>query len=202
MRECCQTCNSNIQGSIHCRPSNNNSNYPLQLWDRLTLQVKDTLNMLPGSCGDPSKSTYEVLNSPYNWNRYPLAPLGCKAIVYKDGDTHSSWASHSVNAFYLGPAKDHYRCYNHYVPETKAHRISGSTELFPQHCQLRSLMPHQHFRALTDELTNKTALANSTPKGRCLLQLLSTQIISIRYPPSVSHKQRVTAECQRQARKE
>ncbi len=23
----------------------------------------------------------------------PLAPLGCKAIIYEDGDTHDSWAS-------------------------------------------------------------------------------------------------------------
>jgi hypothetical protein len=143
------------------------SNFPLQLWDQLTtLQVKDTLNMLQGSHIDPSKSAYKVLNEPYDWNRYPLASLlGCKAIVNKDGDTHGSWASHGVDAFYLGPAKDHYQCNNYYVPKTKAYRISGSTELFLQHCQLPALTPNQHFRALTDELTEETALANSTPKG-------------------------------------
>jgi hypothetical protein len=121
------------------------SDFPLQLWDRLTSQVEDTLNLLRGSWVDPSKSAYEILNAPYDWIHYPLAPLGCKAIVYEDGDTCGSWASRGVDAFYLGPAKDHYRCNNYYVPETLAYRILGSTELFPQHCQLPSLTPHQHF---------------------------------------------------------
>jgi len=63
------------------------SNFPLQLWDRLTPQIEDTLNLLRASWVYPIKSAYEVLNGPYDWNRYPLAPLGCKAVVYKDGDT-------------------------------------------------------------------------------------------------------------------
>ena len=125
------------------------SNFPLQLWDRLTPQVKDTLNLLCTSRVDPTKFAYEILNGPYDWNRYPLAPLVCKAVVYEDGNTRGSWASCGVDAFYLGPAKDHYCCNRYYIPETWAYRISGSTELFPQHCQLPSLTPHQHFRALT-----------------------------------------------------
>ncbi len=86
------------------------SDFPLQLWDRLTPQVEDTLNMLRASRIDPTKSAYEILNGTYDWNRYPLAPLRCKAVVYKDGNTRGSWASRGVDAFYLGPAKDHYRC--------------------------------------------------------------------------------------------
>jgi hypothetical protein len=57
------------------------SNFPLQLWDKLTPQVQDTLNMLRASQTDPTKSAYEMLNRPYNWNQYPLAPLCCKAVV-------------------------------------------------------------------------------------------------------------------------
>ena len=107
------------------------SNSPLQLWDRLTPQVKDTLNLLCASRVDPTKSAYEILIGPYDWNRYPLAPLGRKAIVYEDGNTHGSWAFRGVDDFYMGIAKDHYRCNRYYIPETWAYRISGSTELFP-----------------------------------------------------------------------
>ena len=159
------------------------SDFPLQLWDRLTPQVEATLNLLRASRVDPTKSAYEILNGPYDWNRYPLAPLGCKAVVYEDGDTRGSWASHGVDAFYLGPAKDHYRCDHYYVPETRAYRISGSTELFPQHCQLPSLTPHQQFRALTDELTDTADIFGATPKGRRLLKLLGTRITTILDPP-------------------
>ncbi len=84
------------------------SKFPLQLWDQLTPQIQDTINLMQASCIDPTKSAYEILNEPYNWNRYPLALLGCKAIVYKDGDSRGSWASRGVNAWYLGPSKDHY----------------------------------------------------------------------------------------------
>jgi hypothetical protein len=96
------------------------SDFSLHLWDRLTPQVKATLNLLSASRVDRTKSAYEVLNGPYDWNRYPLAPLGCKAVVYDDGDTRGSCASCGVDAFYLGPAKDHYQCDIYYVPETRA----------------------------------------------------------------------------------
>ncbi len=63
------------------------SDFPLQLQDQLTPQVKDTLIMLRPSRVDPTKSAYKILNSPYDWNWYLLAPLGCKAVVYEDRDT-------------------------------------------------------------------------------------------------------------------
>ncbi len=54
------------------------ADFPLQLWDRLTSQVEDCLNLMRASQIDPKISAYEALNGPYDWNRYPLAPLGCK----------------------------------------------------------------------------------------------------------------------------
>jgi hypothetical protein len=66
------------------------SNFFLQLWDRQAPQIQDTLSLLGALRIDPSKSEYEILNRPYNWNRYPLALLGCKAVVYTNGDTRGS----------------------------------------------------------------------------------------------------------------
>ena len=110
------------------------SKFPLQLWDKVTSQVQGTLNLLRTSRIDQSKLDYEILNEPYNLNRYPLAPLGCKAIVYKDGDRRGLWVSRGVAAWYLGLSKDHYQCDLYYIIETQAYRTSGSTKLFPQHC--------------------------------------------------------------------
>jgi hypothetical protein len=179
--------------------------FPIQLWDRLTPQVMNTLNMLRASRIDPSISAYEALHGPYDWNRYPLAPLGCKAVIYEDGDVRGSWASRGVDGWYLGPSTDHYRCDVYYVPETRGYRVSGSTELFPQHCQLPVLTPHQHLRALTDELAAEGSKAGNTTKGRRLLKLLQSHIDGILTPPPVilptlptmSDEQRVTTEQQR-----
>jgi hypothetical protein len=125
------------------------SNFPLQLWDNIIPQVQDMLNMMHASRVDPTRSAHEVLNGPYDWNRYPLAPLGCKAVVYEDRDTRGSWALQGVDGWYLGPSKDHYWCNLYFIPEMRAYCISGSTELFPQHCQIPCLTKHQHFWALT-----------------------------------------------------
>ena len=168
--------------------------FPLQLWDKLTPQIITCLNLLRASRIDPSKSAHEIVHGPYDWNRYPLAPLGCKAVVYEDGDTRGSWASRGVDGWYLGPSLDHYRCDKYYIPETRAYRISGSTELFPQHCQLPDMTPHQHFRALTDELTECAHPAGATTKGRRLLNLLRQRIDTILHPPLPIDEQRVDDE--------
>jgi hypothetical protein len=107
--------------------------FPIQLWDKLAPQVQDTLNLLRALIINPAISAYKILNGLYDWNRYPLALLGCKAVVYNNGDSRGSWASQGVNGWYLGPSHDHYRCDLYYKPEMWAYWISCSTEHSPQH---------------------------------------------------------------------
>jgi hypothetical protein len=128
------------------------SNFPLQLWDRLTQHIETTLNLLRPSHIDPTKSAYEALHGPYDWNRFPLAPPGCKAVIYEDPESRTSWGSRGTDAWYLGPSLDHYRCNHFFVPETRAYRISGSAELFPQHCQVPFLLWNEHLQEVVDEL--------------------------------------------------
>ena len=45
------------------------SEFPLQLWDRISPQVQDCLNLMRPSRINPSISAYEALNGPYDWNR-------------------------------------------------------------------------------------------------------------------------------------
>ncbi len=59
------------------------SEFPLQLWDKLAPQVQNMLNLLQKSRTNPNILAYKALNGPYNWDRYPLAPPGCKAIIYE-----------------------------------------------------------------------------------------------------------------------
>ena len=168
------------------------ADFPLQLWDKLAPQVQDTLNLLRASRVNPEVSAYEALNGPYDWGRYPLAPPGCKAVIYEAPAVRGSWAARGTDAWLLGPSKDHYRCNIYYVPETSAYRISGSAELFPQHCQLPNLTPHEHIEALTLELTNEAREAATTPKGKALIKLLRTHLDAILEPPITEPQQRVT----------
>ncbi len=146
------------------------NNFPLQLWDKLAPQVQDTLNLLRTSRKNPDISAYEALNGPYDWNRNPLAPPGCKTIIYKAPAVQGSWASCGTDAWYLSPSKDHYQCNLFCVPETRAYQVSGSVELFPQHCQVPNLSRDEHLKALTEELHTKTTVAVGTTKGKALLK--------------------------------
>jgi hypothetical protein len=59
------------------------SEFPLQLWDKLTSQVVTTLNLIRAYRINPRISAYEAIWDPYNWNCFPLAPPGCKAVIYE-----------------------------------------------------------------------------------------------------------------------
>ncbi len=95
-----------------------NNEFPLQLWDCITPQVKNDMNLLHRSQIDPSKLAYESIYGPYDWNRFPLAPLGCKAVVYKFLEHRWSWGSRGTKAWYMGPSLDHNHCCHYFVPET------------------------------------------------------------------------------------
>ncbi len=167
------------------------------MWDRLTPQVRDTLNLMQASRINPEILAYKALNGPYDWKTYPLAPLGCKAVIYKDGDNRGLWASRGINGWYLSPSKDHYRCALYYIPETRAYCILGLTELFLQHCQLPNLTPDQHFHALTNKLANETATANKTPTERRLIKLLQSRTKQIVEPTAGMTEQEAKEQEQR-----
>jgi hypothetical protein len=168
-----------------------NQDFPLHLWNKITPQVINMLNMMHTLCNHPTKAAYKILNNPYNWNCYHHAPLSCKAVIYKDGDTRGLWASRGINGWYLGSSIDHYRWDLYYVPDTWGYRISGSIKLFPQHCQLPDMSPHQHLQALTKELQARATEANTTTKGRQILRMLQDRITAMLSPPPSQEEQRV-----------
>jgi hypothetical protein len=149
--------------------------------------------------GDDTSNANKVLYGQYDRNQYPLVPLGCKAVVYEDGDTRGSRALRGVDDWYLGPSMDHYRCDLYYIPETRGYQILGSTELFLQHCQLPDMTPHQHFHALTDKLMADTDHTSTTPKGQRIIQLLQDCIMALLAPPPTAKEQRVNNNTIREA---
>ena len=138
---------------------------------------------------DPTISAYKALNGPYDWNWYPLAPLQCKAVIYEDSNIWGSWASRGVDGWYLRPSRDHYRCALYYIPETRAYRISGSTEVYPQNCQLPNLTNIQHLRALTDKLAEETKIAAQIPQGRVCIKNRQSNITKILNPSVANNKE-------------
>jgi hypothetical protein len=155
------------------------SEFPQQLWDKLAPQVQNTLNLLQASRINPNILAYETLNGPYNWDRYPLTPPSCKAIIYEAPAVQGSWAVQGTDAWYLGPSKDHYQCNLYYVPETRTYCILGSAELFPQNCEVPNLSNMAHMKALTKELKIATSFTVKTHNGHTFIWELKIAIDGI-----------------------
>jgi hypothetical protein len=100
---------------------------------------------------------YETLGGPYDWNHFPLAPLRTKAMIQEDADTRASWAPHGVDAWMLGPSKDHYQCHSYYVSEMSGYCVVGSADLFPQLCIEPTFTPVAHMKELSEKLQQMLA---------------------------------------------
>ena len=94
--------------------------FPPSLWDRLLPQTEITLNLLCQSNATPTVSAYAHLNGSFNYNKMPLAPMGCKVQVHKKSDSWGTWAFHSVNGWYLATSPEHYRTHTCHINSTQS----------------------------------------------------------------------------------
>ena len=101
-----------IEMSIH-------KDFILHLWCRLLPQAIVTLNLLRLSIINPTLSVHAQLHGLFNFNATPFAPPGTKVIIHQKPTVRKSWAPRGKDGWYIDRAKDHYRCYNIYVKETR-----------------------------------------------------------------------------------
>jgi len=90
-----------------------------------------TLNFLRSCRFNPKLSAYEALNGTFDFNTTPLVPPGTKVLLHEKPDVRRTWAPRGTNAWYIGPALEHYRCVECYMPETRSTRIADTLEYFP-----------------------------------------------------------------------
>ena len=105
--------------------------FPLYLWDELLPQAEITLNLLRSSRTCPKMSAHAHLHGIFNYNATPLAPPGCQALIYEDPTHRRSFGTHGVSAYYIGPAMEHYRNYQFFVPSSGGKRICATAQFFP-----------------------------------------------------------------------
>ena len=86
-------------------------NFPMGAWDKLIGQAELTLNLLRGSRINPAISAWGQIHGPFDNLSTPIAPAGTRVLAYESPAQRSSWASHGIPGFYIGPALSHYRCF-------------------------------------------------------------------------------------------
>jgi hypothetical protein len=60
-----------------------------------------------------------------------MAPPGTKVLIHEKPQKRGSWDPHGIEGWYLGPARQHYRCYQIFAIKTKATRITDTVKCFP-----------------------------------------------------------------------
>ena len=104
---------------------------PFYLWDRLLTQVTMTLNMLRRSRLNPGLSAYDQVDGIHNFEQTPLGPLECKMQIHEKPHKWLTYATHSVDGWYLGPAVHHYICYTFYKIDTGGETKPDTIFFFP-----------------------------------------------------------------------
>ena len=102
--------------------------FPLHLWDRLLPQTEITLNLLHQSNATPNVLAYTHLSGPFDYNKMPLAPMGCEVQVHEKTDTRGTWSYHSLDGWYLSTSPKHYRIHNCHIKSTSAERLTNTIQ--------------------------------------------------------------------------
>ena len=95
------------------------ASFPSLLWNKIVPQAQDSINMLRTSRVHPRLLAYSVLEGIHDFNRHPWALLGTRGTIFNPPETRTSFGPHAIDAWYIGPAPQHYCCYNFFLPSTR-----------------------------------------------------------------------------------
>ena len=112
------------------------ASFPLSLWYRLLQQATMTLNMLRTRNIDSTKSAYEEVYGRFDYNTTPLVPPGSKATVHRKPNQRTSWGTHGVTGYCIGPAMMHYRSLTFYLPRSGGECTSDTSAIYPNGTQI------------------------------------------------------------------
>ena len=129
-------------------------NLPMYLWDELLPQAFIYFNLLRTSRTCPKVYAYAHLHGKYNFDSTPIAPSGVRELIYKDPNHCVSYVVHGDEAYYLGPALEHYRCYKCFFLYTGGIRTCATAHFFPTDVATPMLSPTTKILVAANELVH------------------------------------------------
>jgi hypothetical protein len=115
--------------------------FPPYLWDLLLLQAELTLNLLWQSVLNPQILAWEFFQGPFDFNKTPLGPVGCRVLIHAKPVTRHLWDFCAKEGFYIGPALKSYRCFKLVKSETESQVISNTVEFCHAYCTIPAHHP-------------------------------------------------------------
>lgn len=126
--------------------------FPIALWCHLVEQANITLNLLRPCRQNPALSAQAAMNGCFVFDATPMAPPGTKALAHVKPKTRVSWGYHAENAWYVGPAMEHYRCYKVVSAMTKRGKISDTVTFQHHTVSVPTVTPADRIIRATKEL--------------------------------------------------
>ena len=136
-----------ISGLSTCDP-----NFPINQWDKLIPQASITLNLLRSSRRQPKLSAQACIFGNFDFNKTPIAVAGTKVVSYETPAQRRTFAPHGVDAFYVGPAEDHYRCVKVFVPATNDVRVVPTLDWFPSKIPFTKVTAETYLQQTANDL--------------------------------------------------
>ncbi len=133
--------------------------FPLHLWCCLLPQAEDTLNMLRTARLCLTVSAYTYLWSQHDYNANPFDPLGCKVEAHVKPTVQETWAPHTAAGYYISNAKEHYRCHQVYITNTKHLRTCETIFFKHKYLTMPTITPADALIKAADNLVD-TILEN------------------------------------------
>ena len=144
--------------------------------------------MLHTSRINPNLSAHEQLHGIHDFNATPLAPPGTKCIAHEISSQCGMWDPHGHHGWYIGPAPEHYRCYQIYIPKTQGTRICDTVEFFSTHCKMPNVSAHDAAIYAANDLI--TALTKPQPPNSNILigdeQIVALQKLATIFQNSIT----------------
>ena len=150
----------------------------------------------------PTVSAYAYLWGQHDYNANPYAPLGCKVEAYLYPGIRETWAPHTTSGYYLGNSKEHYRCHQIYISDTRHTRVCDTVFFKHKYLTMPTITPADALIKAADNLVD--AISGVIPRNSitedAVLQLMaiySKQALDASDAKSAQRVLRRLAETQR-----
>ena len=102
----------------------------------------------------PSVSAYEYLWDKHDYNVNPFAPLGCNVEAHVTPKIRETCAPHKASSFYIGNMREHYRCHEIYICDTKHTRTCLTIFFKHKYLTMHTITLADAFICTADSLTD------------------------------------------------
>jgi hypothetical protein len=115
--------------------------FPINQWDELLPQTILTLNLLRQSNVAPHISAYAYHHGSFDYNRMPIAPMGCAVQFHIKPGQRKTFGEHSADGFYLKTSEEHYRTHVVFCKKTRAKQLADTVFFKHKYITQPTVMP-------------------------------------------------------------